>query len=79
MPGMTGPPGKEAISVSRRDEAGNTAQAATNRNKGSWEGCGMRMPRLRGRGKKKANLKQASSEKLKNTGKKARDGLRRWT
>jgi hypothetical protein len=33
------------------------------------------MPRLRGRGKKKADLKQAG-EKLKDIGKEGRDGLR---
>jgi hypothetical protein len=36
------------------------------------------VPRLRGRGKKKADLKQAG-EKLKDTGKEVTDGLRRWT
>jgi hypothetical protein len=36
------------------------------------------MPRLRGRGKNKANLKQAG-EKLKDTGKEVTVGVRRWT
>ena len=61
------------------DKAGNTAQAAKGKAKRvAGKAAGIVCPGWEGRGKKKANLKQAG-EKLKDIGKEGRDGLRRWT
>jgi hypothetical protein len=60
------PAGKEVSPVSRRDKAGNTAQAARGKaTRGGWGGCRESVCPGCGR-KKKANLKQAG-EKLKDT------------
>jgi uncharacterized protein YjbJ (UPF0337 family) len=65
---VPGPRGKEIIPVSRRDKAGNTAQAAKGKAKRvAGKAAGNRYAQAEGR--KEGNLKQAG-EKLKDTGKK---------